>query len=98
MTKLIKQSVVEQLWYFLYPRIKLTLFISIATYKVLIPICEEPSCQVSVEARLWSCCFAVCTLLEARNFLLSQNIWTFLSDHPNPCAMGNGASYLGVKW
>jgi len=37
-------------------------------------------------------------LLEARNFLLSQNIWTFSGDHPTPCLMGNGAPYLGVKW
>jgi len=38
-------SVVDWLWYFLYPRVILTLFIShIATYKVLIhvTICVEP--------------------------------------------------------
>jgi len=42
MSKPINTSMVDQLWSFLYPRIKLMLFIPIATYKVLIPICEEP--------------------------------------------------------
>ena len=29
--------------------------------------------------------------LYARNFFLSQNIWTFSRDHPTTCSMGNGA-------
>jgi len=37
-------------------------------------------------------------LLDARNFLFSQNIWTFSRDRLNPCSMRNGAPYLGVKW
>ena len=65
---------------------------------VLIPICVwSQDCQVSIEARLWTGCSAVCTLLEARNFLLSQNIWAFSRDHPPPCSMGNRDPYMDVK-
>jgi len=51
-----------------------------------------------MEARLHAECSAVCILLEARNFLLSQIIWTFSKDHPTPCSVGNDAAYLGVNW
>jgi len=98
MAKLIKKSAVDKLWYILYPRIKLTLFISHSHIHIHIPISVSQDCEVSIEARLRTRCCAVCMLLEARNFLLSQNIWTFSRDHPEPSSIGNGAPYLVVKW
>jgi len=97
MSNLIKKSVIVQLWYFLYRRMELLLFICHSQIQRFNTHILGDDCQVSVEGRLRTGCSEICMLFEARNFLLSQNIWTFSTDHPTPCSMGNGAPYLSVK-